>query len=196
MRSKGFTLIEIMVVMIIVMILAGIGFVGYTKYVESAKVSKLMTDLREYGVASLSFYKDTGILVGSDASVMFPDALANVQAIRDEDVRSVWRGPYVKNVANCPYTKCKYSVDYVTGQATQQGEVFQYFIVAENVPIKAALELSRSLNGDRRTSECVIANVGQVRVGAQKPCVVYLERTTGGAGEVTKVYYTYVVGSY
>lgn len=196
--QAGFTILELMVVMIVIAILSAIGFVAYTKYIENAKVSKLTADLKEYGNAILSFYSDTGQLVGIDNTVPFPNALANSSYITDNEVKDAWKGPYIKTIPTCPFTGCRYEVDYTTGQATTQGQVYQYFVVARNVPLKQALEIARNMNGDKRmkNNECVVGNVSQVVNGTLQPCAIYLSNTTGGSNAKVDVYYTFSAGSY
>lgn len=195
MRSRGFTIVELMVVLIIVMILGGIGFVAYTRYIEGSKVAKLQADLKEYGTALLGFYTDTGALPGLEGGP-FPDVLASTSSIQDQNVKDAWKGPYIKTAAVCPFTGCVYEVDYTTGQANVVGQVYQYFVVARQVPLKNAIELSKRLNGDRRVNECLTSNIASVASGVQSPCAVYLSQNTGGSATKVDVYYTFASGSY
>lgn len=194
-KNAGFTIVELMVVLIVVLILSGIGFVAYTKYIESSKVAKLQADLKEYGTALLGFYTDTGALPGLDGGP-FPDVLANASAIQDQAIRDAWKGPYIKTIPVCPFTACRYEVDYTTGQANAVGQVYQYFVVARNVPLKNALEISKRLNGDNRVQECITSNIANVVNGQQSPCVVYLTQISGGSEVKVDAFYTFASGSY
>lgn len=195
-RQAGFTIIEMMVALIIVLILGGIGFVAYSKFIGQSKETKLLSDLKEYGVAVQSMYADTGALAGLGNTVPFPDALINPNSIQNASVKTKWRGPYIKNPPVCPFDGCQYQLDYTTGQANAVGQIYQYYVKATNVPLENAITLSRAANGDTRVNECITSNISQVVSGAAKSCEVYLSNTSGGAGTKVDVYYTFMTGRY
>jgi general secretion pathway protein G len=56
--SRGFTLLELMVVMAIIVVLATIGVVRYQKTVERSKEAALKTDLRDMREAIQDFTRD------------------------------------------------------------------------------------------------------------------------------------------
>jgi prepilin-type N-terminal cleavage/methylation domain-containing protein len=197
--NAGFTLVEIMVVLAVILVLMGIGFLAYNKFIGQSKESKMYADMKQLGTAILAMYQDTGALAGMDqTNVPFPDSLFNVNSIKKDTVKTKWRGPYVKNPPVCPFDDCRYETDYKAGQANNVGETYLYFITASNVPLENALALARNVDGDERITkgECLASKIKDTVSGNEKPCEVYLENNTGGAGTKIKVYYVFMTGRY
>ena len=194
-RQAGLTAMELLVVIVVIMIIAGIIGVSLTGLIGQSKGARVFAELRNMGVAASKFYGDTGEYPGLGAGGQFPDALLNRNAVGG-DVQARWRGPYIETIPTCPYSGCRYEVDYNTGAAQQQGQTYQYFIVARNVPLRDALDISRSANGDAEVQRCTLAIVPQVVNGAQRPCRTYLSAVTGGPDTKVDVYYAFVQGTY
>jgi len=196
--NAGFTLVEIMVVLAVILVLMGIGFLAYNKFIGQSKETKMYADMKQFGTAILAMYQDTGALAGRDNGVPFPDSLYNANSITNQGVQNKWRGPYVKSPPVCPFDGCEYATDYTTGQANGVGQTYMYFITASNVPLENALALARNVDGDERImkNECLVGDIQATVQGNKKPCEVYIENNTGGAGTKIKVYYVFMTGRY
>ncbi|WP_457628490.1 hypothetical protein [Persephonella sp.] len=196
-RSQaGFSTMDILIALVIIMILAGGGFLAYQGFIKKGQASRLISDFQNLETAMMAFANDTGTYPGLTAAAPFPDALLTVSVITDTNIAERWRGPYIKVAPVCPFDGCQYQTDFTTGQAANPGEIYQYFIVATNVPIENALEVSRKLNGDQRVQngECLTADIPNVVAGTTPACKVYLSANTGGAGTRVDVFYTFATG--
>jgi general secretion pathway protein G len=76
MKTRAFTLIEIMVAISIIAILASVVAPNAFKAVEKAKVSRAIADIKAVKTAALTFYKDVGLFPGSQWGTMPGDALS------------------------------------------------------------------------------------------------------------------------
>jgi general secretion pathway protein G len=96
-RSRGFTLLELMVVAVILMLLAGIVTALVTKRVEEAKHAKAVADIETLGNAIDQYHLHNG------------DFPPDMEALRtkpgDQDLPN-WNGPYIKKpVPNDPWNR-------------------------------------------------------------------------------------------
>ena len=64
-QSRGFTLIELMVVVIVVAILAAIAIPSYTDYVRRGKITEAISALSDIRVKMETFFQDNRTYVGS-----------------------------------------------------------------------------------------------------------------------------------
>lgn len=64
-RSRGFTLIEVMVTVAIIAILAGIALPSYSAYMQRAKVPPAFDGLSSYATRMEQRYQDTGCYAGA-----------------------------------------------------------------------------------------------------------------------------------
>ncbi len=116
-KSKGFTLIELMVVIAIILILALIAIPAYRNMQNRAKAGRVNSDFRNLAVAIEAFYVDWGVYPGADGSENWTllkneiegaqDAVTNV---RGETTLTGEPGP-VKYMENVP-TKDPWDHDY------------------------------------------------------------------------------------
>jgi type IV pilus assembly protein PilA len=72
-HSRGFTLIELMIVVVIVGILATLAVVGYRKLVQSSHVSEATGMVQNIRVAQEAYHSETQIY--ADISTAFPDGV-------------------------------------------------------------------------------------------------------------------------
>jgi len=172
---------------------------GLTKLFTSSKVNQLMSVFENVKQAQIASYQDTGFFAGmtlpSGAEYPFPDGLLYKNAVPDE-IKPRWKGPYLKSYPKCPFSGCTIDVDFTTGAAQQLGDVAEYFIVAHNVPIQDAINISRKFNGDGRVNDCTSDKISQVTAGQAQPCVVYLSTVTGAPNTPVDVYYTFFQYTY
>lgn len=67
-KSKGFTLVELLIVIIIIGILAGMMMLSSGAATDKAEATKIVSDLRNIKAAALMFYADTGNWPSDDLS--------------------------------------------------------------------------------------------------------------------------------
>ena len=199
---------ELLVVLIVILILATMGIFAYQKLTEKAKVSAFIDMLQGLETAFVAFYNDTGVYPGyPNSNVPFviqqtstgewdnsQNPLLNRNAITNPRAQARWNGPYLQKEIRLPFDNMRLTTDYTTGKGTGLGQIYQYFIVVENVPFEFAVEISKELNGQERVDDCDINNINQVITGQMSPCKVYLETTNAGAGDLIRIYYAFAMG--
>src|SRR3990167_679951 len=101
-RSKGFTLIELIVVIAIIAILAAIIAPNAFRAIEKAKITRTIADLRAMKTAAITYRADTGRQVFEKPAGQPPSSCAvagawmevyNSNLMKDTGV-SGWDGPY------------------------------------------------------------------------------------------------------
>jgi hypothetical protein len=201
---EGFANAILLVILIALAVMLGIGAYmlrngGIGKLLEGSKVNQLLSTFENVKTGQINSYQDTGFFAGMtlpDGSLYpFPDGLLYKNAV-PASIRPKWKGPYLKTEPECPYSGCTIEMDFRTGAATSLGQVAQYFIVARRVPIQAALNISRKLNGNERANTCTTSIISNVVQGREKPCVVYLSRVSGAPNTPVDVYYNFFQYSY
>lgn len=93
-RSRGFTLIELMVVITILGLLASITSVGVMKYLRQAKVERAMMDMRAIVDGIKHFRLRTGKIPSAIADMCGPDEDTR-DLDRTEPPKDPWGGDYV-----------------------------------------------------------------------------------------------------
>ena len=67
-NSRGFTLIELMIVIAVVAILAAIAIPNFVKYREKAKIADATAELKTIQTVIMDFAIDTGVLPGGSTA--------------------------------------------------------------------------------------------------------------------------------
>jgi general secretion pathway protein G len=83
--SRGFTLVELLLVLVILALIGGLVLPGIIGKAEGAKVKAAASQVSRLAMAVESYYLDTGIT---------PDSLQ--QLVEDAGGQGGWNGPYVK----------------------------------------------------------------------------------------------------
>jgi general secretion pathway protein G len=95
-RTRGFTLVELLLVLVILAVLAAVVVPKFTKRSEQARTTAATTDISNLGTALDAFEIDTGRYPTSDEGLR---ALIEAPANAKD-----WKGPYLKRaVANDPW---------------------------------------------------------------------------------------------
>src|SRR2546423_15370646 len=104
-RSRGFTLMELLIVIIVIAVLAAIALPRFINSGLRSKESSLKADLRHYRNAVLLFSNDCGAYPSTLADLAATSAPANgldsagaAKAI----VAAQWKGPYLDALVNDP----------------------------------------------------------------------------------------------
>jgi general secretion pathway protein G len=97
-RSRGFTLVELVVVMIIIAILAGAAVIQVSKKTEMARRTRALADLKTFETALDQYAAENGEP---------PTTQQGLQALRTKPstppVPRNWNGPYVKSIPKDPW---------------------------------------------------------------------------------------------
>ena len=95
-RTRGFTLVELLLVLVILAVLAAVVVPKFTKRSEQARTTAASTDIANLGTALDAFEIDTGRYPTSDEGLR---ALIEAPANAKD-----WKGPYLKRmVSNDPW---------------------------------------------------------------------------------------------
>lgn len=76
-RSRGFTLIELMVGLVVLAIISAVALPSYTSYIKRSKVPPALDALSAYATRMEQRYQDTGNYGTASCAVTFPSAPAN-----------------------------------------------------------------------------------------------------------------------
>lgn len=141
MNTKGFTLIELIVVIAIIAVLAGIVAPNAFKAIEKAKVSRAMADAKALRGAALAYYADVGfwppdVCRGDDpgftrALPYNPDTGGAARCINTAGfpadwqtrVQNSWDGPYLEKWPALTPWAGKYDWNYWPNNTTRYGVV-------------------------------------------------------------------------
>jgi len=94
--SRGFTLVELLLVLVILAVLAAIVVPKFTKRSEQARIAAATTDIASFGTALDMFELDVGRYPSSDEGLK---ALVEQPSNAKE-----WKGPYLKRtIGNDPW---------------------------------------------------------------------------------------------
>ena len=96
--SRGFTLVELLLVLVILAVLASIIVPKFTGRTEQAKIAAATTDISNLGVSLDAFEVDTGRYPTTD------EGLRALTELPGNIKKESWHGPYLKKaVANDPW---------------------------------------------------------------------------------------------
>jgi general secretion pathway protein G len=145
MRTKGFTLIELIVVIAIIAILAAIIAPNAFKAIEKAKISGSVEDFRSIKTAAMAFYSDTG---------MWPDVCTTTACAAEfitSSSKNGWDGPYLEKWppqakwgGGYNWNNAANTAVFLTG-GSNAGE---RYVTVTNVPFAAAVAIDKALDGN------------------------------------------------
>jgi len=118
-RSRGFTLVELLLVLVILALIGGLVLPGIIGKAEGAKVKAAGSQINRLAMAVESYYLDTGVT---------PDNLEEL-VTESGDVPG-WNGPYVKASS----LKDPWGREYVYTQPGEHGDFDIYSLGADGQP--------------------------------------------------------------
>jgi len=118
-RSRGFTLVELLLVLVILALIGGLVLPGIIGKAEGAKVKAAGSQINRLAMAVESYYLDTGVT---------PDSLEEL-VTESGDVPG-WNGPYVKASS----LKDPWGREYVYTQPGEHGDFDIYSLGADGQP--------------------------------------------------------------
>jgi general secretion pathway protein G len=118
-RSRGFTLVELLLVLVILALIGGLVLPGIIGKAEGAKVKVAGSQINRLAMAVESFYLDTGET---------PDSL-EVLVTESGDING-WNGPYVKTSS----LKDPWGREYVYNYPGEHGDFDIYSLGADGQP--------------------------------------------------------------
>ena len=153
MKTKGFTLVELLVVIAILAILATVSVVGYTTYISNANESAAQQELSQVKTAILSAdivgdysneisFDTTGNLVWTEDKVA--DVKADLAALTGLKGTFTLYGTKIEKTVESTTTVVGFTVTHI-GYKTEKGEVVVYWTVADdtmNTTVPSATELA------------------------------------------------------
>ena len=118
-RSRGFTLVELLLVLVILALIGGLVLPGIIGKAEGAKVKAAASQVSRLSMAVESFYLDTGET---------PDSLEDL--VQESGGVGGWNGPYVKPSS----LKDPWGRDYVYVYPGEHGDFDIYSLGADGQP--------------------------------------------------------------
>ena len=118
-KSRGFTLVELLLVLVILALIGGLVLPGIIGKAEGAKVKAAGSQINRLAMAVESYYLDTGIT---------PDNLEDL--VNESGDVPGWNGPYVKPSS----LKDPWGREYVYTQPGEHGDFDIYSLGADGQP--------------------------------------------------------------
>jgi len=118
-KSRGFTLVELLLVLMILALIGGLVLPGIIGKAEGAKVKAAGSQINRLAMAVESYYLDTGIT---------PDSLDDL--VNESGNVPGWNGPYVKASS----LKDPWGRDYVYDYPGEHGDFDLYSLGADGQP--------------------------------------------------------------
>jgi general secretion pathway protein G len=118
-KSRGFTLVELLLVLVILALIGGLVLPGIIGKAEGAKVKAASSQINRLAMAVESYYLDTGIT---------PDNLDDL--VNESGDVPGWNGPYVKPSS----LKDPWGREYVYTQPGEHGDFDIYSLGADGQP--------------------------------------------------------------
>ena len=145
MRSRGFTLIELIVVIAIIAILAAIIAPNAFKAVEKAKISGTSGDWKSIKTAAMAFYSDTGTWPGncSGATCVSGDFFNNTGG------NNGWDGPYLDKWPTGRWGNGVVSWNFTIGAGSSNfgaSNAPERWVTITNVPATSADKLDKAID--------------------------------------------------
>lgn len=88
--SKGFTLLEIMLVIAIIAAIAVLGLSGYKQMIMNRKIQKASVEMQMWVQASLQYYVDVNGAINSGSTKLSAENVINSGLMTNEDVGNPW----------------------------------------------------------------------------------------------------------
>jgi len=118
-KSRGFTLVELLLVLVILALIGGLVLPGIIGKAEGAKVKAAGSQINRLAMAVESYYLDTGVT---------PDSLDDL--VNESGDVPGWNGPYVKASS----LKDPWGREYVYTQPGEHGDFDIYSLGADGQP--------------------------------------------------------------
>lgn len=157
MRTRGFTIPELLIVMFILTALIAGAIIGLNSIKARGQVTRTMKDVSSISTAMTAFNSDIGFWPRDKDGILDLFKGTNLSTNYSGVEASLWRGPYVQmNLNAAGYPINPFGGVYYT-RYTCSSTSCEYGVVITNVPVQRAIDLDSKIDGaiDKAHGNCI-----------------------------------------
>ncbi|MBR2209235.1 MAG: type II secretion system protein [Synergistaceae bacterium] len=158
-KRRGFTLVELLIVIVVIGILSAMMMLSSTEAVSSAKVAKILNNLRNWKTAMLEWYADNIDRVDANGKIINEDGNKTEFGVTISPIE-------IAKYINGEFTEVPTSQAYYAGKnPVKDGSGIIYWIRHDHLAgDKYAWYVCCKIDDDKRLIEKLINNAGKINI--------------------------------